>query len=390
MPKRLIALMIVLLMSLTSIASAWSTKEHILLTRLAVMRLLAEEQTPPAMKDWLRRITPGPLDEPSLHQWYMDSRQGVFPRGEDGAPFWAVVPDLKALTSWPQETVAPWPVGERLLHFIDLEYFDPAQQTPSSKPQYKLGGAAKPELSQIPRDPADGRYKQAGMLPFRIEQVYGKLVRSIRAGRLTDAPGQFPRDEHAAHWAGFLSHYIADNTQPQHSSVDYKSRVFFPPGAHVPNVHAQMEYILVDDERADFPELREQFWQLLQQKLTSVNDEATMDDLWVGSVQTSLRAYDALELVGAAAAAAWKRAEGSDNPSTPWVIDTTAFYNYRMTQNGVSVSLAEKKAELQALAVIRIAEHLRQAWDEAMKAGPIEPSTIPDASDQNTDQEKAG
>lgn len=72
------------------------------------------------------------------------------------------------------------------------------------------------------------------------------------------------------------------------------------------------------------------------------------------------------------------------------MIDTTAFYNYRMTQNGVSVSLAEKKAELQALAVIRIAEHLRQAWDEAMKAGPIEPSTIPDASDQNTDQEKAG
>lgn len=145
MPKRLIALMIVLLMSLTSIASAWSTKEHILLTRLAVMRLLAEEQTPPAMKDWLRRITPGPLDEPSLHQWYMDSRQGVFPRGEDGAPFWAVVPDLKALTSWPQETVAPWPVGDACCTLSIWNILTPRSRRPA--PSRSTNSAGQPNPS---------------------------------------------------------------------------------------------------------------------------------------------------------------------------------------------------------------------------------------------------
>src|SRR5690349_6939844 len=32
----------------------WSTKEHILLTRLAAIRLIENDQTPPEMKAWLR------------------------------------------------------------------------------------------------------------------------------------------------------------------------------------------------------------------------------------------------------------------------------------------------------------------------------------------------
>ena len=80
----------------------------------------------------------------------------------------------------------------------------------------------------------DPRYQQAGMLPFRVEECYGKLVEQIRAGRLSDKPGQFPRDEHAAKWAGYLAHYVADNTQPQHATIDYKSQTYFADKRNAP------------------------------------------------------------------------------------------------------------------------------------------------------------
>lgn len=363
MTKR-IASVVVLLLWLAGPAWAWSTKEHILLTRLAAARLLDDEQTPPEMKAWLRQVVPGPLDEASLRAWYLHARQGVFPRGVDGAAFWAVVPDLRAMTMRPQETVSPFGVHERLLHYIDLEFFDPNQQG-QDKPQYKPDGSARPALEQVSRDPADPRYQQAGMLPFRIEQAYGELVKSIRAGRLMDKPGQFPRDDHAARWAGCLAHYVADNLQPHHATVDYKSRSFFPDPASAPDVHAQMEYKPVDDDWADYPDTRRRVWDLLMAKLKTIEDPATMSDVWIGSVQSSMHAYSALPLIGHAARAAWKPDQQSGRTGEQGVLDTDAFYAFEGDWAGRRVSVAEMKAELQAVAVIRIAAHWRKAWDEA-------------------------
>jgi hypothetical protein len=357
-------LIVVLVLLLQGPVLAWSTKEHILLTQLAAARLLADETTPAAMKEWLREVTPGLPDEAAMREWYLHSRQGIFPRDVDGVAYWSVVPDLEALTSRPSEVVAPYPVGERLLHYIDLEFFDPNQQG-VEKPDYKRDGSAKPALEQIPRDYNDPRYKQAGLLPFRIEEMQRKLTESIRAGRLTDKPGQFPRDDHAARWAGFVAHYIADNTQPHHASVDYKSRSFFPEPGRAPDVHSQMEYKLVDDEHADYLETRRQVWDLLQEQLKVVKDEAGVEDVWVGSVRTSMRAYDALPLIGEAALAAWKKDAASGNPREQGVIDTPTFYAFTGTYNGRNASVAEVKAELQALAVIRIEQHWRKAWADA-------------------------
>ena len=110
-------------------------------------------------------------------------------------------------------------MSERLLHYIDVEFFLAGDQ----KREYRHDLSGKPKLADIPRDMKDPRYQQAGMLPFRVEDAYSKLVEQLRAGRLNDKPGQFPRDEHAAKWAGYLAHYVADNTQPQHATIDYKS-----------------------------------------------------------------------------------------------------------------------------------------------------------------------
>ena len=52
-------------------------------------------------------------------------------------------------------------------------------------------------------------------------------VAAIRAGRLEDKPGQYPRDEHAVKGAGLRAHYAEDNTQLQHATIDYKSAAYF-------------------------------------------------------------------------------------------------------------------------------------------------------------------
>src|SRR5215212_7198883 len=118
-----------LLLILAGRASAWSTKEHVFLTRVAVSRLLERPDAPAGLKAWLREATPGLPDHAGLRDYVLNARVGVFPRGVDGIPFWATVPDLNALTDSGggdrTRQVEPFNVPERLLHFIDVELFMP-------------------------------------------------------------------------------------------------------------------------------------------------------------------------------------------------------------------------------------------------------------------------
>lgn len=363
-------IVIIAVVLLAQPAWGWSTKEHILLTRLAIARLLADDQTPPPMKQWLRDADPGNLDMEALEDYYLHSRQGIIPRGVDGLPYWSVVPDLEALISRPRDVVAPFNVHERLLHYLDVEFFDPHQQerTEDQKPLFKADLSARPAAADFPRDHTDARYQQAGMLPFRVEQTYHRLVAALRAGRLNDQPGQFPRDDHAAKWAGFLAHYVADNTQPHHATVDYRSRTYFPNPARAPDVHAQLEYKLVDDENNDYLETRKLVWKLFVQKLETVEDPVGTEDIWTGSVLTSLQAYDALPLIGQAARAAWQPNTPSDRSWEDGIIHTPTFYTHQGQWREKPSTVAEMKAHQMALAVHRIAAHLRQAWEAAHNA----------------------
>ena len=82
--------------SCCSSSFAWSTKEHIQLTRLAAEGLLADPATPEAMKQWLRKAAPGLPDAQGEKAFLLNARIGLFPRGESGLAFWATVPDLEA------------------------------------------------------------------------------------------------------------------------------------------------------------------------------------------------------------------------------------------------------------------------------------------------------
>src|SRR5688500_16854977 len=203
-------------------APAWSNKEHVQLARLAATRLIADPATPEPMRQWLKSAVPDRPDMAGERDYFMGKRMGIIPRGVAGVPFWATLPATGAVTRR-GDKVEPYGVGEEKLHYVDVEFF----MADESRRTYRHDLSNKPKLADFPDDVKDARYQRAGMLPFRVRESYQKLVESIRAGRLNDAPGQYPRDEHAARWAGYLAHYAADNTQPHHATIDYKSQTYF-------------------------------------------------------------------------------------------------------------------------------------------------------------------
>ncbi|MGB7157604.1 MAG: hypothetical protein WBD40_06035 [Tepidisphaeraceae bacterium] len=345
-------------------ALAWGTKEHIQLTRLAATRLIADPSTPPQMKQWLAANTPGPRDMTAEREYLLHARIGMVPHGTDGLPFWATMPDMAVHTDPQNSKVAPYGVHERLLHYIDMEFFVPDE----TKRDYRHDRSGKPKLPDIPRDMKDPRYIRAGMLPFRAEECYRKLVESIRARRLQDKPGQYPRDDHAVKWAGYLAHYAADNTQPQHATIDYKSQAYFADKRNAPNVHSEVEWKMVDDEVDDFTSLREAYWTLLEAALSEVKDPVITDDVWQATCEVSLASYDALPLIGLAAMNAAGQGGAPEKPqgsTSGKKFDTEAFFRFKGTYLGREMSVAEVKAHQQAWAVKRIERLWRQAWAEA-------------------------
>ncbi len=341
-------------------APAWSNKEHIQLTRIAASRLIADPATPESMRQWLKATVPGRPGMDGERDYFLYKRIGIIPRDVEGIPYWATMPDMAALTE--QSKVEPFGVNERLLHFIDVEYFMPDE----ARRVYRHDRSGKPKLSDFPEDPKDARYARAGMLPFRVRDSYQKQVESIRAGRMSDAPGQYPRDEHAAKWAGYLAHYAADNTQPHHATIDYKSQTYFADKRNAPNVHSEMEYRMCDDDNNDHMELRKEFWPLFTKALEEVKDPVQTDDPWRATLEVSLASYDALPLIGQAAMAAAKQGGTPDAPTGPAEkFDTATFFRFKGTYAGRPTTVMDMKARQTAWAVKRIERLWLQAWTEA-------------------------
>jgi hypothetical protein len=334
-----------------SLAHAWSNKEHMQLARLAAERLIADPKTPPEMKAWLRKGVLQPMDIEAEKKWFMEERIGLITRTADPLPYWATRPDMMVMADLPSKKQEPWGVHERDMHFVDLEYFypDPAKRT------YVDDLSHKPEVKDFPDDPKDPRWSRSGMLPFRVRQCYENLVAAMKAGRLADEPGKYPHDEHALKWAGYLAHYAADNTQPQHATADYKSAVYFPGVRKPPNVHAEMEYRMCDDEYHDFADLRAEFWPLFIAALEKEQDpQVDEKDLFRATLQVSLASYDALPMIGRSAKAATK-----DD-----LLDTRAFFHGKGTYRGREMTVMQMKAIQSAWAVKRIEALLLRAWKE--------------------------
>lgn len=355
-------LILIVIGSLTPSAKAWSYKEHILFTRLAIMRLLDDPTAPPAMKAWLKDAVGEVSDMASFESFFFTTRIGIRPTGFTGISHWSYDPDMHALNDPADKKVEPFNVQERLLHFIDLELL----LTGDAQRVYKHDLSNKPRVADIPRDMKDARFIQAGMLPFRVEYCYQQLVDSIRTGRLHAKEMADQEGKTATYWAGYLAHYLADNTQPQHATIDYRSASYFAVRSRAPNVHAEVEYRMCDDENNDYMALRREFWPLFVSQLKEFEDPITAKDTWQASLDVSMRSYDALPLIGLAAMHAAKQGGTPEKPEGPSsTFNTEDFFRFRGQCFGREMSMMEMKAIQTAWAVKRIEKTFRQAWDEA-------------------------
>jgi len=330
-------------------AQAWSNKEHIQLTRIAVERLVADPATPDAFRQWLRQVTPGLTDPDGEERFFLHQTVGESARGYEGLLHWATAPDERAARDPRDRLIEPFGVPERKLHFVDLELLVPAEK----RRGYQDDLSGKPALKDIPRDMQDPRWKEAGMLPFRVRQCYQRLMECFRDGKLQ--PAHDGDEDHAIRWAGYLAHYLEDNTQPQHATVDYKSQSYFADRRHAPNVHAEMEYRMVDEGGGKFLDLRKEYWPLFVAALDEP-DPIQSDDLWQATLEVSLRSYDALPLIGHAAA----HATGSDR-----TLNTTEFFHFQGKLHGRPCTVLQMKAQQTAWAVLRVQKLLLRAWNEA-------------------------
>lgn len=354
--NRLLIAVFALAFSLTQTAFAWSAKEHVIITRTAVRNLLASDATPPEMKAWLTKAQPQLATVDDERDYLMAGRAGVYPRGVDGLAFWSVTPDLITDSAeGKQRKLAPFNVPEGSLHFFDVEYFMPDEADRTFAPDL----SHRPSLDDVSRDMADPRWQKAGMLPFRIENSFDQLVASLKAGRLIDKPGQFPRDEHATRWAGQLAHYAADNCMPLHATIDYQCYSRFPGLERKPRVHFDMEFRLTDGDNEDYPALRARFWQEFI-KLHAVPVPELVPDVWTTSVAISLKAYEAVPMIGDAAQVAYLDANGKLKE-----FDASAFFNHTATVFGQERSVLEMKAMAMATAVNWTERLWLEAWIKA-------------------------
>jgi hypothetical protein len=348
---------VIFVLGLALTACAWSYKEHVQITRIAAMRILDDPQAPGELKDWLRSSVATLPSMEAERDFLLHASIGRTPDPTQlkGVLWWVCVPDIEAENKEGPK-VQPFGQRERLMHFVDAELFLASSEVKS----YRHDLSGKPAFELFPRDASDERYVQAGYLPFATEHGYQQLVRSIRDRRL--APAREGDVDHAQRWAGYLAHYAQDATQPHHATMDFKSASYFPSVRNPPNVHAAMEWQLVDDPNQPLKELRGEFFLAVTALLVIHVEANDMSDVWESSLRTSLDAYDALPLIGSAAqSAAVTQADGSV------VLDIEKFYRHRGQVRSMSLTVVQMKAMQTALAIRRTERLLRQAWRDGQR-----------------------
>ncbi|HRK31158.1 MAG TPA: hypothetical protein PLD59_08775 [Tepidisphaeraceae bacterium] len=353
----MVRIVIAIVLLMCSQLLAWGGKEHVQLTRIAAQGLMDDPATPEDMKAWLRQIIPEQRDLAGERDFLLNASVATdLNRSGGGVLYWVMVPDDLAQNAPRDSKVEPFGMHERLMHFIELELFVAGNK----QRKFAANLSAKPLLEDIRRDWRDERYIQAGYLPFAVETSYQRLVLAIRENRLEPADGVGGRDDDSAmRWAGYLAHYLQDNTQPHHSTVDFKSRSYFNDRRDAPDIHKELEWRMVDDERESFPELRSAYWDVLASALREFEDPISQTDPWLASVEVSFISYDCLPLIGEAAVAAATR-----NPDRTWHFDTARFFHHTGEVGGVKMSVLQMKARQQAWAVKRTQAMWLAAWRE--------------------------
>lgn len=141
-------------------------------------------------------------------------------------------------------------------HFIDLErvaWLDPLPQG-----RYEFYRKLYERRAATSDHPDDYLPERVGLQPYITLEVYGRLKAAFREYRQRKAGHQSTADVEQAiiFYAGWLGHYVADGSQPLHTTIQYNGWVGPNPNGYTTEhkIHAQFEttYVAANIKERDF------------------------------------------------------------------------------------------------------------------------------------------
>jgi hypothetical protein len=123
---------------------------------------------------------------------------------------------------WREEAHSPMNVAQEPDHFFDSELWGPIPTIEADRYRFMEKVAEK----KVP-------LAKIGYLPYAIIETYGRLVNSFRNWRRAKtAADRESERQNAVVFAGLLSHYVGDGSQPMHMSIHYNGWLDDKPNPH--------------------------------------------------------------------------------------------------------------------------------------------------------------
>lgn len=190
--------------NLVPLAHAWGNEGHRLINRLAATNL--------------------PTDVPS----FLRSEAAV-----SEMEYLGPEPDRWRSTAEPELSAALSPE-----HFVDLEPADALGPLPRNRLDFEAKVFASGQ-----------RPEKIGLQPWETIEIWERLKAAFREYRRLSAVGQDTRpvEQAAIFYAGWLGHYVADGSQPLHTTIQYNGWVGPNPNGYTTahQIHWQFEGIFV-------------------------------------------------------------------------------------------------------------------------------------------------
>lgn len=196
----------------TTIAISWGNEGHMAINKIAAMRIPAE--MPQVIKQQADYIS---YNGPEPDRWREKSESTLK---------YAQEPD----------------------HFMDMEYVDWMKQLPADR--YLFIRAIYQHRAADPANAAEMIYpEKIGFQPYATIEVYDKLKVGFREFRRAQKEGRSTADaeRNIAYYAGWLGHYVADGSNPLHTTKNYNGWVDANPNGYTTehDIHWKMEGPLI-------------------------------------------------------------------------------------------------------------------------------------------------
>jgi hypothetical protein len=146
-------------------------------------------------------------------------------------------------------------------HFIDLERVAWLDPLPQGRYEFYRKLYEKRAATPSPDHPDDYLPEHVGLQPYITMEVYGRLKAAFREYRRRQAAHQPTRavEQSIIFYAAWLGHYVADGSQPLHTTIQYNGWVGPNPNGYTTErkIHAQFEtvYVAANITAKDFARL---------------------------------------------------------------------------------------------------------------------------------------